>query len=276
MTEPQFVVLAHLEDDTAVRVAASLAHRNGAAAVKLVSADELVMARRWTHAITDSRVSSKVELADGTALEPGRSSVIFNRLRAIPLPRVHMKVSDQEYAVMEFHALVLSWLHGLECRVVNRPSARGLSGAERSQSEWLTLAAKAGLPVRDRAFVTDPRRFPRSRMAAWDPSGEPAAIPLRQPVCYLEQPFSDMESVVVAGQRFSGEVAPDTAAALHRLGQMSECDLLQVHFARFGSNGTEGWKVAEVTSFPDTASAAEVLAIVRLLEGCVTKRQVAQ
>lgn len=254
-----FLVLAHLGDDCALQVAAALAKRNGARSVKLISAEELVLAPRWLH-VQESRsgpglnTRTSIELGDGCLLCSDRIGVVFNRLRAVPMPHfANATGADREYAVMEMYALLLSWVFSLPCPVFNRPTGRGLGGPERSLPEWLALAAKAGLPVHTYRFTSDPRRF-RTRHA----------VPVREPVAGLSTTTDCVQRVVVAGETFSCRPPIDAAYALYRLRDSSGCDLLQVDFAPCEETGE--WKVAGASSFPEVGGAREVLAIVKMLE----------
>jgi hypothetical protein len=50
-------------------------------------------------------------------------------------------------ARQELTAFFLSWLYALALPVINRPTPQGLAGQRRQRSEWLWLAAHAGLPM---------------------------------------------------------------------------------------------------------------------------------
>ena len=118
----------------------------GLAPVELVTSDALVSARRWEHRVGENGASINVELADGRLIQGDRVHGVLNRLVAIPpAPLEHAAEPDRGYATQELYAFFLSWLHALPGRVVNRPSPQGLSGCWLERSEWLILAARAGL-----------------------------------------------------------------------------------------------------------------------------------
>ena len=123
--------------------------------VKLVSAEEIVYAPRWVHRLADSPVESEITLHDGTLIRGPETGVVFNRLQRVDMPQ--FAPADREYALMEMHALILSWLLSLPCPVINAPAPQGLAGADRSPLAWQYLAAKAGLPCKPGARVDDYR-----------------------------------------------------------------------------------------------------------------------
>src|SRR5262245_39541024 len=83
----------------------------------------------------------------------GNSNSFFHWPRA-PIPChdiVHCVVNhggpSREYASQELAAFCLSWLYALPSPVINRATPQGLAGQWRHRSEWLWLAAHAGLPT---------------------------------------------------------------------------------------------------------------------------------
>lgn len=153
-----FLVLAHIGDDTAVEVALRLHRRVGPARVRMVTPEELVLAPSWAHAIDEAGVRTRIHLANGEVVGDPEPVAVFNRLRfATAIQFDEAATADREYATMELHALLLSWLASLPCPVVNRPSPRGLGGDDRTTLEWLRIASRAGLPVRAMRATTDGR-----------------------------------------------------------------------------------------------------------------------
>lgn len=59
----------------------------------------------------------------------------------------HIAAADREYVAAEMTAFLLSWLTGLECPVLNRPTVTSLMGKNVSRERWLVLAGRAGLAV---------------------------------------------------------------------------------------------------------------------------------
>ncbi len=290
-----FLILAHLGDETALRVCAALRARHGGNHVRLVSCEELVLAPYWAHRLEDSQVTTEVRLHDGTSLDLANIRVVFNRLLALAAPHfASAKAVDRDYAIQEMNALCLSWLASLPCPVVNPPTPTGLSAPARSHAEWLLLAGRAGLPVQGYHFSTDPRwRHPESNDTSrqsksetsdsstcvrtayvphrWWPDNpgygfERVSAPLasRVPTLYLEPVSEGQESVLIAGEAVVGNLAGRYAEPLGRVARLAHCDLLEVVFARAVTGGN--WKVCGVNPFPHVRSAEAVEAIVQLLE----------
>ena len=118
----------------------------GLAPVELVTVDELVAARRWEHRLGAEHLMVTIELSDGRVIEGARVRGALNRLVAIPSSRLERAVpTDREYATQELYAFFLSWVAALPGRILNPPTPQGLSGCWLERSEWLVLAAAAGL-----------------------------------------------------------------------------------------------------------------------------------
>jgi hypothetical protein len=279
----QFVILAHSDDETALRVYAALCERHGMCNVKLVSGEELALAPHWAHRLEHASSFTELSLHDGTDLSSNRLRVVFNRLQYAPMPHFADGAAvDRDYAITEMYALWLSWLASLPCPVVNQPTPRGLGAQNRGLAEWLLLAAQAGLPARAYHFTSDPRRFPQKAYPSYQrlPDGdthEAASVePLvpslvqRQPACFLEALGAQRQSLLIAGQRVVGALAAPYGEAARRLATLAGCDLLQVVFGPAANEASgpagEQWKVCEITSFPQVRDREAVAAIVDLLE----------
>jgi hypothetical protein len=191
---------------------------------------------------------------------------------------------------MEMYALLLSWLASLPCPVINPASPRGLGAQERSQAEWLLLASQAGLPIQGYAFSSAPRTFrnrgylPYWRESSLDEDGAWAlkeVSPIlvgRHPTFYLEPAKDIRQEVLVVGEQAIGKLAGQFTERLHKLAELSGCELLKVVFSPTGSGGTNGdgpinlskgnssWRVSKVTAFPQIREPTEIEAIVDLLE----------
>ncbi len=53
----------------------------------------------------------------------------------------------EAYVSAEMTAFLLSWLSGLDCPILNRPTPNCLSGPGWRQEQWIHLAARLGIPV---------------------------------------------------------------------------------------------------------------------------------
>lgn len=153
-----WVILAPQADRVAARLALLL-EKMGISPVRRVTELELAHAR-WAHWISGlGNCSTWVRLEDGTVLGPGLRGVV-NRLTTLTLPQAVASSADADYARHENFALLISWLAGLRCTVIDRPTASSLGGTGLSHSDWVGRALSAGFcvpPVRER------RRLPTSR-----------------------------------------------------------------------------------------------------------------
>lgn len=59
----------------------------------------------------------------------------------------HVVPQDRAYVASEMTAFLTSWLSGLKCPVLNRPTPTCLAGPPWRRERWLHLAARAGIPV---------------------------------------------------------------------------------------------------------------------------------
>jgi hypothetical protein len=185
---------------------------------------------RWEHRVASDGCASRLTLADGRVLESGQVRGTLNRLTGVPA-ELFDGSADRDYAVQELYALLLSWLHSLPAPVINRPVPQGISGAWRHSSQWVQLAARAGLPVPGyRRTSADPR----SALYADSPLF-PAGTPTR--------------TVLVLGGYTAGAPAPPgIAEGCRRLARMAGTSLLGVDFA---DGGTGAWTFAAASPLPD-------------------------
>ena len=275
----RFIILAHPGDHTAVCVASALRRRHGPQAVRLVSVDEILLAPRWVHCVGARRVSTTVELHDGTALHSDSIGVVFNRLNYVDAAHfAHASAADKDYAAMELFALLLSWLAGLPCPVINRPSPAGLGGAVQTLQDWLLLAVRAGLPVPNTRFTSNARRFARAGWqrveGPWDVSVDecepwPTGLVRAQPA-WLAPP----EVCAPTGARhrvflIDGETVGEFPAALiggcRRLGALCDAELLRLDFADSPqSDGLRAFVGADMN--PEITSGATLTALIQCLE----------
>jgi hypothetical protein len=135
--------------------------------VELVTVDELVAARRWEHRLGVEHGTVTIELSDGRVIEGGQVRGALNRLVAIPSSLVERAVpTDREYATQELYAFFLSWLAALPGRILNDPTPQGLSGCWLERSEWLVLAAAAGLDPGSHRWSSNGNRAGSARPSA--------------------------------------------------------------------------------------------------------------
>ena|SRR5215510_579353 len=114
--------------------------------LELVTADLLTENAKWEHTVGTDGAHIKITLSDGRVIDNRQVRGVLNRLTHVPLQHL-AGAPDFEYATQEYSALFMSWLNALPKPVFNGADAQGLSGAWRHVSEWVWLAAQAGLPT---------------------------------------------------------------------------------------------------------------------------------
>jgi hypothetical protein len=139
----------------------------------------------------------------------------------------------------ELHSFFLGWLSALPGVVINRPTPWGLAGQWRHVSEWVALAAQAGLPV------------PPYRLSSRDLS-EAAGYVTR-----LAPDGVPLTTLIVAGDAVLGAPAPPhIAAGCLRLAELTDTALLGVEFVV----DREGiWTFVGATPQPDLRLGGEPL-----------------
>ena len=133
------------ETDQDARWAVESLHRRGLTSVMWVSAEALAHAV-WVHQVGAASASFAIELPDVGTLRSAELRGAINRLRLPTQVQTAVQAGgDADYAWQELYAFYLSWLQAIPGPVLNPAQPRGLSGALRHPSEWMLLAARAGL-----------------------------------------------------------------------------------------------------------------------------------
>jgi hypothetical protein len=264
------LVLASVSDLTAIRVAAALQRRRGAMGVQLRTPQELALAPLWEHRVDDSGVETRIGLHDETQLPNPR--VIFNRVQQLESwPLQQAQSQDRDYGQAEVWALLLSWLTGASCPVVNRPSPSGLAGNIMRPLVWRRLAQRAGLSSVGLFVTTSTRRFPlphgvrfRSDLS-WQEPYFRARSPLNQFCWASEAPGAENVVVHVVGGRAFGDVTPAALSACVRLAELAQAELLQVELVR-SSMSALGVAFQSANTCPCTEDGGVIAAIADFLE----------
>jgi hypothetical protein len=114
--------------------------------LEVVLAETLADGATWEHRVSSDAVHLKVALADGRVICGSKIKGVVNRLMVPPQARVRWPSEvEQGYVHGEVHAFHLSWLHGLPCVMLNRPSPSCMGGRYFRASEWMYRASMAGL-----------------------------------------------------------------------------------------------------------------------------------
>jgi hypothetical protein len=220
-----WLVLCDRTDHAALWAHRGLAAR-GLEPLELVTADALAYALRWEHRVGAAGASVVVELGDGRRIDGAGVRGVLNRLVAVPDGHLALaREADRDYARQELHAFFVSWLASLPGRVVNRPTPQGLCGSWRHRSEWLALAASAGVPIAP------------FRMNGDVPDG--GFVPAARTV------------VVVAGEAVGGGLPAAVRSGCVRLARLAGAGVLGVELAADG-------RVAGATPLPDLRLGGEL------------------
>lgn len=226
-----WLVLCDANDASAILAFQALRARN-IAPLELITADALSLADVWEHRIEGDGSSTRVRLADGRSFDGGTLRGVLNRLYTVPT--WHWRGAarvDQEYVQQELIAFFLSWLNALPCPVLNRPTPQGLCGRWRSESEWVCMAQRSGLPVGPyRASSSD--RIDEMR-------GEKRLL----------APGDQTRTIIVVDGAVTGTSAPDEVKqACVRFAQEARTELLGLDFVE-GAAGP--WTFVGANPMPD-------------------------
>jgi hypothetical protein len=150
----------------------------------------------------------------------------------------HIVPEDRAYVSSEMTAFLVSWLSGLTCPVLNRPSPACLIGPNWRPEQWVHLAAQLGIPV------CPVRRDATLTREAWNEVHRPPLL-----------------AVTVVGNRWFGGVDHTLAAQARRLAQAAGVDLLAAYFQATES----GYAFRGVDLQPDVSSPQVADAILEYL-----------
>jgi hypothetical protein len=267
------LILAHAGDLTALRVRAMLGARYPEVFVQLAWLHDLTGAARLSHTVEQEGTTTVIRLRDGSDIdgETAATDVLFNRLRYVDVPGFwHASRGDREYAAAEMHALLLSWLTGVRCPVINAASPAGLGGAARHPLEWYLLASAEGLRTPDVTITSSPRRFDARGLHRVDTSQDlgvhlgAASDPLlvNRPGWFREALTDRYADVLVLGSETLGDLPPATrdraAALVHRAG-------LVLARCQFQQHAGGEWVFVGVDQWPDLADDQGAALVAELL-----------
>lgn len=227
-SDPVWLALCGPDDQPALWAVHRL-NRAGAGPFQLVTAEALAYAVGWTYRGGNGPATGDVRLPDGRRLHMQRIAGVLNRLMLLPPDFGNgASAADRQYAQQELLALVTSWLAAIPAPVVSRPAPHALAGRWRHISEWLILAARAGLatvPWRESSGEAAPEGALLGRAVG-------ASVPLRT-------------VLVVCGAVCSEQPVPAAVrAGCERLATSAAAEIL-------GVECTTDWRVAGVSPFPD-------------------------
>ncbi|MEO7131386.1 MAG: hypothetical protein ABIZ07_08440 [Dermatophilaceae bacterium] len=140
------------------RAAAALPPGGAGEAIRvvLVTGDD-VAAARWSHHLDrDGRASTTLTLPGlpRPLSDEDLAAVCFRAQQwSVPTALRSANEADIAYAYSELSALLVSWLHSLGARVLNRVEGNTPCGPGWSPDRWRQAAAQAGLPIAVRGEV---------------------------------------------------------------------------------------------------------------------------
>lgn len=203
--------------------AAAGLRRMGLAPVEVVLPDELALDARLVHHVGTDGASVELRLRRGLTVRAEDLRGVLNRMVGVPQAALGpLAPIDRDYVAEELQAALVSWLAGLACPVLNRPTPGFLCGPWRPPSGWRWLAARVGLPARP------------WRLASWDEPEPP-------------DPAERRVALVVAGE-VAGPVPDGLAPGCVALAEAAGATLLGVVFAS-GADGA--WRVDDATPLPE-------------------------
>lgn len=169
----------------------------------------LRMRSSWVLRVDASGTRCRLRLANGRVLDDTVLAGVVNRLGPVNPASAEAEAC---YQASEWSALLLAWLHGLRCTVINRPRPVDPHPQLHEHAWWRQAAAQAGLGV-------EPDAAPGASTRPADASEAAYLIVDQQVVPDGAQPASCWNADA-ALQR-----------ALRRMARLSGCDLLSVHGA---------------------------------------------
>ena len=202
------VILASRHD----AVAQSLAARWSGEDVALLTPEGLSVSG-WRH--YPGAPESSASTLNGREVGERDITGVLSRLWGVgefDLP--HIVPEDRAYVGMEMSAFITSWLYGLPCPVLNRPTPAYPTGLNWREEEWTHRAARLGIPVR-----TIRRRL------ALDAEPEPSPSNAETKI-----------AVTVVGRRCLGTAHESLKAHALRLAAASGTDLMDVYFSGEGAD----------------------------------------
>jgi hypothetical protein len=197
--------------------------------IKMVSAEMLACSAHLEHYVGSDYTRTIIGLRDGQ-VDSQVALGVLNRLQYIPMSQVNASDADRQYAMQEYAAFFISWLHGFRCSVLNPATTVGLCGETRHASKWILLASKAGLQT------SKYKQTSQEKNMTYRFTGK--AVPPKIPV---ETVFTVNSSIVSKG------APPEVVAGCRRLAEMAETPLLGMDFLET----SDSWTFVGATPFPN-------------------------
>ena len=101
----------------------------------------------WCHFLPSDRARAAIAVG-GHVIPESSISGVLTRIEGVnPYELPHIVEVDRSYVAAEMSAFLRSWLHALDCPVVNRPMPGCLAGPPWRAPQWAAAAAAVGLTV---------------------------------------------------------------------------------------------------------------------------------
>ena len=181
--------------------------------VHFVATETLPNCSLWEHRVGSDGASVRITLPSGQTVSDVTLKGVLNR--TVNTGQAHLNFAtqhDRDYVASEQSAFYVSWLHSLRCPVINRADPGGLCGRWRDNSEWVALAAAAGLAVAPYRRTSDD------------------ALETSYGALFGSTPRTH-SLIVLNGRVFGGCVPAPVEQACVRLGQRAGMDCLGIDLA---------------------------------------------
>jgi hypothetical protein len=212
--------------------------KRGLLPLELLTSEMLVKGCKWEHRLGDGDPSITIALADGRVIDNQAVRGTLNRLTQVPLQHL-AGASDYDYATQEYAAFFMSWLYAMPPPILNRATAQGLSGTWRHASEWVWMAAQAGLNTPPYRQTSEDTIDEKREMRSLFPAGTPTTM------------------FITVGERVIGPaLPPEVRAGCVRLAELAETPLLGIEMI---SDKLNTWTFAGATPMPDLRLGGEPL-----------------
>jgi hypothetical protein len=164
---------------------------------------------------------------DGEEILAGRVQGVLVRTPAIDPAELGAVVpEDRAYCAAEMTAFLTWWLSGLECPVINRPTATSLSGPGWRPPTWHLVARRLGL-------VPSPWRWNvGSQRPLYQDPPDAGAFP---------HDHADVVEVTVVGGHCLGDRADEVAGQATALARAAQAEALRVRFDCSGGRPRFRW-----------------------------------
>jgi hypothetical protein len=244
-----WLVLSAPTDESALWACQAL-KAGGLTPLEHVTPGRLGQGLRWEQRLGVDGAGVDIQLSDGLTITGDTVRGVLNRLVSVPFETLrHAHPADRDYAAQELTAFFVSWLYCLPCPVLNRPTPQGLSGAWRHLSEWIWMAARAGLPTPPyRHGSRDPLADDRDPLAHddiqhWRRANFPAPVHMRT-------------VFVLEGEVVGDPVATTLGGACRELAALAGAELLEIDLVL---DSGRAWTFAGATVLPDLRLGGDAL-----------------